>query len=331
MFRIGKHTIDSNVVLAPMAGVSDLPFRNLCLAFGAGLATSEMITSDTRLWNSKKTRMRLADDGNSQGAIKSLQIAGSDPQMLADAARLAQDKGAEIVDINMGCPAKKVCKKLAGSALLKDEKLVAEILKSVTKSVSIPVTLKTRTGWDQNTKNICRVAKIAEDSGIQALTIHGRTRACRFQGNAEYDSIAEVVNLIQIPVIANGDISSPEGAKKVLDYTGASAVMLGRASLGNPWLFREVNHYLATGTPAPAALETEQLTIIKQHMCAIHSFYGDIQGVRIARKHIGWYCKTAKASPGFSRHFNKLESTQSQLNAVDEIFQRLDHYEEIAA
>ena len=315
-----------------MAGISDLPYRTLCLSFGAGLATSEMLTSDTRLWQSSKSRQRLAVDSN-HNTVRSMQIAGSDPQMLAAAAMAAQERGAEIIDINMGCPAKKVCKKLAGSALLKDEHLVAEILSSVVNSVSLPVTLKTRTGWDTNNRNIHRIAKIAEDAGIQALTIHGRTRACRFQGHAEYDSIAKIVSQVNIPVIANGDIDSPKAAKSVLSYTGASAVMIGRACLGNPWLIQQINHYLVNGTEAKNASRKELLTTIKNHVRALHSFYGDVQGLRIARKHIGWYSKNAMALPGFSRHFNTLDSTQSQVDAVDELFDcpRLDHYEEIAA
>ncbi len=315
-----------------MAGISDLPFRRLCLSFGAGLASSEMLNSDTRLWQSAKSRYRLAMDPEQQAPC-SVQIAGSDPQMLATAAKTAQDLGADIIDINMGCPAKKVCKKLAGSALLKDETLVAQILDTVVNSVSLPVTLKTRTGWDTDNRNIHRIARIAEDAGIQALTIHGRTRACRFQGQAEYDSIAKVVRQVAIPVIANGDINSPESAKSVLSYTGASAVMIGRACLGNPWIIKQINHQLIDGTEAQTASKKELLKTIKNHVRALHSFYGDIRGLGIARKHISWYSKNAMALPGFSRHFNTMDSTQSQVDAIDRLYENqwLDHYEEIAA
>lgn len=329
MFKIGNHSIASSVLLAPMAGVTDIPFRRLCLAFGAGLATSEMITSDTRLWQSRKTKSRLIQD--STAPVVSMQIAGSEPEMLADAAKAAVSLGADIIDINMGCPAKKVCKKLAGSALLKDERLVSDILKAVVNSVDVPVTLKTRTGWDDSNKNISRVAKIAEDAGIQAITIHGRTRASRFMGNAEYDTIAEVVAKAQIPVIANGDIATPEKAQQVLKHTGAAAVMVGRASLGNPWLFREIQHYLATGQNVAPVSKEELKRTIKQHIHAMHDFYGGIKGVRIARKHVAWYNKHFPQAPAFNRHFNTLESPQSQLDAVDDLFHRPDIYEEIAA
>lgn len=329
MLQIGNHKIASPILLAPMAGVTDLPFRRLCLEFGAGLATSEMITSDTRLWQSRKTRSRLVQDEHS--SVTSMQIAGSDPLMLAEAAKAAESLGADIIDINMGCPAKKVCKKLAGSALLKDEPLVVNILQAVVNAVSVPVTLKTRTGWDASNKNISRVAKLAEDIGIQAITIHGRTRACRFTGSAEYDSIAEVASAVDIPIIANGDICSPEQAQHVLNYTGANAVMIGRASLGNPWIFRDTHRFITEGKTSPAVTPKDRHLTIKKHLVALHDFYGDTQGVRIARKHIGWYVKHFLTQPAFIRHFNTLEFTHSQLDAVDTLFERPDLYEEIAA
>ena len=245
MFQIGPHTIDSQVILAPMAGVTDLPFRRLCKRLGAGMVVSEMITADTRLWHTRKSSYRLQKDQND--SLNVVQIAGGDPEMMAEAARVNAANGAHIIDINMGCPAKKVCNVAAGSALLKDEKKVAEILQAVVNAVDIPVTLKIRTGWDKENRNAVDIAKIAENSGIQALTIHGRTRECKFKGEVEYDTIAEVKSNIQIPVIANGDIDSPEKAKQVLDYTNADAIMIGRAAQGRPWIFREINHYLETG------------------------------------------------------------------------------------
>jgi len=329
MFYIGSHRIDSQVLLAPMAGVTDRPFRQLCRRLGAGLAVSEMITADTRLWHSRKTRTRLDHAGES-GPI-AVQIAGSDPVMMAEAAQMNVAQGAEIIDINMGCPAKKVCKKAAGSALLQDEALVTEILNSVVAAVTVPVTLKIRTGWSPEHKNALRIARIAEDSGIQALAIHGRTRACRFGGQAEYDTIAEVVAHSHIPIICNGDIDSPHKAKEVLQHTGAQAVMIGRAAQGRPWIFREIDHHLRTGRQLPPPSLNETRDILCTHLRELASLYGPIMGPRIARKHLGWYLQTLPGSEAFRRQFNRLEHVQDQYKSVLNYFETLIQKEEIAA
>lgn len=289
-----------------------------------------MITSDTRLWNSIKTRSRLAGQPNDKPPY-SVQIAGSDPQMMAQAAQKAVESGAQIIDINMGCPAKKVCKKLAGSALLKNEQLVANILSAVVNSVGVPVTLKTRTGWDQHHKNGKRIAHIAENSGIQALTIHGRTRACRFNGLAEYDTIADIATRVAIPVIANGDIDCPQKAKRILEYTCAAAVMIGRPALGNPWIFEQTEHFLAHGTllPEPSVDQVQQT--LARHIMELTVFYGEIKGVRIARKHARWYLQKYRCATEFLQHFNTLTTLQSQLEAVNDFFQRPSTHEEYAA
>lgn len=329
MFHIGPYAIPSRTLLAPMAGVTDLPFRRMCRKMGAGLTTSEMLSSDTRLWESNKSRNRLAF-GEEESPI-SVQIAGSEPLMLADAAQACVKQGAQIVDINMGCPAKKVCKKLAGSALLKDEALVADILKSVVASVNVPVTLKIRTGWDQNNKNAKRIAYIAENEGIQALAIHGRTRACKFNGHAEYDTIAEIVDTVNIPVFANGDIISAEKAKEVIDYTSAAAVMIGRAAWGQPWIFRQINEYLA-GDSTPFTPTTKQKkAMVVEHIEALHAFYGEYMGVRFARKHFSWYAQQLSLPTSTTKNFNQLETSISQISAVQEVFGRLTYNEEKAA
>src|SRR5690554_5388173 len=285
MFRIGPYSIDSRLMLAPMAGVTDRPFRQLCRRLGAGLAVSEMVTSDSRLWNTRKSSLRL--DHSGEPAPRSVQIAGGDPQMMAEAARMNRDNGAQIIDINMGCPAKKVCNKAAGSALLRDEPLVAAILEAVVAAVDIPVTLKIRTGWDPANRNGVRIARIAEQSGIQALAVHGRTRNQLYTGEAEYDTIAEIRQAIRIPLFANGNIDSPQKARQVLEYTGADAVMIGRAAQSRPWIFREIEHYLRHGeVPAEPGLAWQQQLLL-QHLDALHEFYGPEQGVRIARKHAG--------------------------------------------
>lgn len=331
MLSIGPYVLDSQVLLAPMAGVTDLPFRQICRAFGAGLTTSEMVTSDTKLWSSQKSSDRLAST-NDMTCPNSIQIAGSDPKMLGEAAKMAASFGAQIIDINMGCPAKKVCKKLAGSALLQDESLVADILSCVVSSVDIPVTLKTRTGWDTANKNGVNIAKIAESEGVQALAIHGRTRACKFLGNAEYDTIGEIVNSVTIPVIANGDIDSPEKAQQVLSHTGASAVMIGRKAFGNPWIFEQTSSFLHTGiTPKKPSLSSV-CKMMKAHFLELYNFYGDYKGVRLARKHFGWYCQNH--IPGSStaiKEFNKLETSQSQIDAVVLLTERHTLHEEKAA
>ncbi|TQV71730.1 tRNA dihydrouridine synthase DusB [Exilibacterium tricleocarpae] len=333
MFHIGPYRIDSRAVLAPMAGITDSPFRQLCRRLGAGLVVSEMLTADTGLWHSRKSNWRLRSDGEMQP--RSIQIAGATPQMLAQAAQAVLQHGAQIIDINMGCPAKKVCNKAAGSALLRDEQLVAQILNAVVGAVDVPVTLKIRTGWSPEVRNATRIARIAEDAGIAALAVHGRTRACRFQGRAEYDTIAAVVDAVSIPVFANGDIATPVDARRVLDYTGAAAVMIGRAAQGRPWIFREIDTYLRTGSlPSPPPLG-EVRDVLLDHLHQLHRFYGDYMGVRIARKHLGWYLKTL-ASGGqftnnFKKTFNQLETAEEQHASVQLLFERLNTEEDKAA
>lgn len=318
MFQIGPYKIDSRVILAPMAGVTDQPFRQLCRRLGAGLVVSEMVTADTRLWDSRKSSFRLNHTGENEP--RSVQIAGGDPLMMAHAARMNADRGAQIIDINMGCPAKKVCNKAAGSALLKDETLVLSILQSVVAAVDIPVTLKIRTGWSTDHKNAETIARMAEDTGIQALAIHGRTRACGYKGDAEYDTIAKVRQIIEIPLFANGDISTPEKAKKVLDYTGADAVMIGRTAQGNPWIFKEIDHYLRHNERlAKPSLDEVRITLLS-HLAALHQFYGDYLGVRIARKHVGWYLHHQPKGVSFRAHFNQLESAVEQVAAIEQYF-----------
>lgn len=312
-----------------MAGVTDRPFRTLCRSLGAGLVVSEMVTSDTRLWQSNKSRWRL--DHRGESAPISVQIAGGDADMLANAARANVENGAQIIDINMGCPAKKVCNKAAGSALMRDEGLVHSILAAVTKTVTVPVTLKIRTGWSPDHKNAVAIARMAEDLGISALAVHGRTRADAYRGEAEYDTIAEVCQAVNIPVFANGDIDSPQKAARVLDYTGATAVMIGRAAQGNPWIFSAINHFLATGQlVAEPELEKVSATL-KQHVQDLHQFYGDYMGVRIARKHVGWYLKAHPVERSVLKDFNTLEQTQDQLQAIDSLFQRLTLLKDKAA
>lgn len=307
-----------------MAGVTDRPFRQLCKRFGAGMAVSEMVSSNSLLWGSEKTRRRASHEG--EVAPISVQIAGADPKMMAEAARYNADQGAQIIDINMGCPAKKICNVMAGSALLKDETLVGKILDSVTKAVNVPVTLKIRTGWDTQHKNALSVAKLAEQSGIQALAIHGRTRACAYQGHAEYDTIAAVKAAINIPVIANGDITTPEKAKQVLDYTKADAIMIGRAAQGRPWIFREIDYYLNTNRflPLPEVNEIHQVLI--EHLHDLYQFYGEYSGVRIARKHISWYTKGLTHSAVFRHAMNQLQTVEEQLAATHQFFQQLADY-----
>jgi tRNA-dihydrouridine synthase B len=308
--HIGSIDIASPVLLAPMAGTTDLPFRRLARRFGAGLAATEMTTADTSLWRSEKSRQRLRLEGDPWPRV--VQIAGSDPGAMAEAARAVADAGADIVDINMGCPAKKVCRKLAGSALLRDEVRVAEILSAVVAAVDVPVTLKTRTGWDPEHRNGVRVARLAEDCGIRALAIHGRTRACRFAGSAEYATIAQIADAVSIPVIANGDIDSPEKALEVLRLTGAAAVMIGRAAQGRPWIFRDVLHYLRYGS-RPAPLDAAGLrAIITDHLQDLHRFYGEERGVRVARKHLSWYSRHLPDGDDYRRQVVRVESAREQ-------------------
>ncbi|WP_047541113.1 tRNA dihydrouridine synthase DusB [Methylotenera versatilis] len=319
--QIGNHILKNNLVVAPMAGVTDRPFRQLCKKLGAGLAVSEMVTSNSLLYGSEKTLRRANHEGEVDPI--SVQIAGADPKMMAEAAKHNVDNGAQIIDINMGCPAKKICNVMAGSALLKDEPLVAQILKAVVGAVDVPVTLKIRTGWDKNNRNAIEIAKMAQDIGVQALAMHGRTRACLYMGDAEYDTIAAVKQSINIPLIANGDITTPEKAKHVLDYTGADAVMIGRAAQGRPWIFREIEHYLKTGEHMLPPTVEEIHTVMLEHLHDLYSFYGDLAGMRVARKHISWYTKGLAGSASFRHNMNTLQTIELQLNAINDFFAEL--------
>jgi len=334
--HIGPYQLKNNLIVAPMAGVTDRPFRQLCKTMGAGMAVSEMVASNSLLWGSEKTRRRANHDGEVDPI--SVQIAGADPAMLAEAARYNVDQGAQIIDINMGCPAKKVCNVMAGSALLKDEPLVGRILDAVVSAVKVPVTLKIRTGWDRGNRNAIQIARTAEQAGVQALAIHGRTRACGFSGEAEYDTIAAVKSEVGIPVIANGDISTPERVKHVLEYTRADAVMIGRAAQGRPWMFREIQHYLETGRHLPAPEVEEIHRVLIAHLEDLYGFYGEYTGVRVARKHISWYTKGLAGSAAFRHAMNRLETSREQLAAVNGFFaqlaeggRRLTYVEEQAA
>ena len=319
--RIGSYIFKNKLIVAPMAGVTDRPFRQLCKKMGAGMAVSEMVSSNSLLWGSKKTERRA----NHEGEVSpiSVQIAGSDPQMLADAARYNAERGAEIIDINMGCPAKKICNVMAGSALLQNELLVRKILDTVVKAVDIPVTLKIRTGWDKQHKNALTIAHIAEDSGIQALAIHGRTRACAYTGNAEYDTIAAVKADVKIPIIANGDITTPEKADRVLTYTKADAIMIGRAAQGRPWIFREIDQYLQNKAALPSPKVSEIHQILINHLHDLYDFYGEYSGVRIARKHISWYTKGLVGSAGFRHNMNQLQTSEQQIFEINLFFSEL--------
>ena len=322
--RIGPYQLRNNLIVAPMAGVTDRPFRQLSKTMGAGMAVSEMVASNSLLWGSEKTIRR----GNHQGEVEPrvVQIAGSNPAMMAEAALYNITNGAQIIDINMGCPAKKICNVAAGSALLRDEPLVARIVEAVVEAArphGVPVTLKIRTGWDKSNRNALTVAKIAEDGGIASLAIHGRTRACMYMGDAEYDTIRAVKAAIGIPVVANGDITTPEKARYVLDYTGADAVMIGRAAQGRPWIFREIQHYLETGTHLPPP-EVEEIRIVMLgHLEDHYHFYGIEAGARIARKHISWYTKGLAGSAAFRRQMNTLLTAGEQLRAINEFFDSL--------
>ena len=304
-----------------MAGVTDRPFRSLCKRLGAGMAVSEMVASNSLLWGSEKTIRRGNHDGEVEPKV--IQIAGSDPEMMAEAAKYNADKGADIIDINMGCPAKKICNVAAGSALLKDEPLVAQIVDAVVSAVHVPVTLKIRTGWDRQNRNALRIAKIAEDHGIRSLAVHGRTRACMYEGDAEYDTIRAVKQAVAIPVVANGDIGTPEKAREVLEYTGADAIMIGRAAQGRPWIFREIAHFLATGTKLAPPDVHEIRTVLVEHLHELYAFYGMERGVRVARKHIGWYTKGLRNSAVFRARMNQIETAPEQLEAVSRFFDEL--------
>lgn len=316
--HIGPYKLSSNLILAPMAGITDRPFRQLCRRFGAGLAVSEMISADTSLWGSRKTLTRLDHEG--EDAPISVQIVGSDPAKMAQAARVNVDHGAQIIDINMGCPAKKVCKVAAGSALLQDEPLVARILESVVNSVEVPVTLKIRTGWDTENRNGVQIARIAEQSGIQALAVHGRTRACGFSGEAEYDTIRQIKSAVELPIIANGDIDQLKKVKQVLKSTGVDGIMIGRAAQGRPWVFSEINHYLQTGEQLPEPDPSWIRDILLEHLQALYSLYGKTHGVRIARKHIAWYSKHRDDAAAFRATINQATNTEDQTKLIHEYF-----------
>ena len=322
--QIGPYTLNNNLIVAPMAGVTDRPFRQLCKSMGAGMAVSEMVSSNSLLWGSEKT-LRRADHTGEVDPI-SVQIAGADPLMMAEAARYNVERGAQIIDINMGCPAKKICNVMAGSALLQNEMLVGRILDAVVSAVDVPVTLKIRTGWDKQHRNALSVARIAESAGVRAIAIHGRTRACAYTGNAEYDTIAAVKSEVRIPVIANGDITTPEKVKQVLEYTSADAVMIGRAAQGRPWIFREISHYLATGQHLPLPDVSEIHRVLIKHLHDLYDFYGEYSGVRIARKHISWYTKGLVGSAAFRHNMNQLQTTDQQMVAASEFFSELANY-----
>ena len=313
--QIGKYQLHNNIILAPMAGVTDRPFRELCRSQGAGLAVSEMLSSNPRVWNSKKSRLRM--DYHGESGIRSVQIAGSEPKAMANAAQLCVQQGAQIVDINMGCPAKKVNKKKAGSALLPHPELVKAILESVVDAVDIPVTLKIRTGWDPESRNGLEIAQIAQQAGIQALAVHGRTRQCLYKGEAEYDTIKIIKENVTIPVIANGDITSVEKAKYVLEHTGADAIMIGRGAQGAPWIFNEINHYLSTGEHKSPMDRQEVTTLLLNHVQALHDFYGEVMGPRIARKHVGWYLQAQDQLGYFKRQFNVIDCPLKQLKTLE--------------
>jgi tRNA-dihydrouridine synthase B len=316
--RIGPYSISPNLILAPMAGVTDKPFRMLCKQMGSGLCVSEMTIAEPRLWHTNKSVHRM--DHSGEPAPISVQIAGTDPKQLADAARFNVEHGAQIIDINMGCPAKKVCNVLAGSALMRDEKRVAEILRAVVQSVDVPVTLKIRTGWSPDERNAPVIARIAEDCGIQALAVHGRTRQDFYTGLAEYDTIRAVKQTVSIPVIANGDVSDPLKAKYVLEYTGADAVMIGRAAQGKPWIFRHIRHYLETGELLPEPPVSFIADTLLGHLKQLHEFYGEPQGVRIARKHLGWYSAAQEHASEFRARVNKAETAREQTAITEDYF-----------
>jgi len=319
--KIGSHQLDNNLILAPMAGVTDRPFRQLCRAHGAGLCVSEMVTSDASLYASRKTVKRLDHEGES--APISVQIVGNVPEVMASAAQVNVEHGADIIDINMGCPKKKVCKVAAGSALLQDEPLVARILETVVNAVDVPVTLKIRTGWDRDNRNGVAIAKLAEAAGIQALAVHGRTRADGFSGDAEYDTITAIKEAVKIPVIANGDITDPVKAKTVLEHTGADAIMIGRAAQGRPWIFEDIAHYLATSELLDERDPLWIRDVLLGHLENLYDFYGEEHGVRIARKHIAWYSKAQAGSPEFRRQINDAQTAKRQHQLISDYFQQL--------
>ncbi|WP_420592246.1 tRNA dihydrouridine synthase DusB [Bacterioplanoides sp.] len=322
MPAIGPYTLPNPVILAPMAGVTDRPFRQLCRQLGAGLVVGEMVAANPDMRHTRKSQLRLDHTGEPEPIA--VQIVGGDPEILADSAQFNAANGAQIIDINMGCPAKKVCNKAAGSALLKDEGLVKEILQAVVAAVDVPVSLKIRTGWSPDQRNGVNIAQIAQDAGIVSLAVHGRTRACGYKNTVEYDTIRNIKSSIDIPVFANGDITSAEKAAEVMNYTGADGVLIGRAAQGKPWIFREVSHYLATGEHLPTAEIDEVEQILLSHLDALHEFYGDYLGVRIARKHVGWYLQHQANGSDFRRIFNRLETAPEQRQAIETFFKEYD-------
>ena len=323
--RIGSYTLDNNLMLAPMAGVTDRPFRQLCKRMGAGLVVSEMLSSNPKVWNTAKSQARMNHEG--EEGIRSVQIAGADPELMAQAAQFNVENGAQIIDINMGCPAKKVNKKLAGSALLQYPSTVESIIKAVVNAVDVPVTLKIRTGWNTDNRKGVEIARIAEQNGIQSLAVHGRTRACMYKGEADFDTIRRIKEAISIPVIANGDITSPEKAQQVLNCTGADGVMIGRGAQGNPWIFKEILHYLETGENLKPPPLSEQYEILHEHVANVQSFYGEVAGVRIARKHVGWYLSEHDTDRQFRKSFNAIEDASAQLEALNAYFEALQNRE----
>ena len=325
--RIGHIELKNCLIAAPMAGITDRPFRTLCYEMGAGMAVSEMLSSNPEVWQTDKSRLRMVH--LDEPGIRAVQIAGCDPDDMAAAAKINADSGAQIIDINMGCPAKKVNRKLAGSALLQYPDLVEKILSAVVNSVDVPVTLKIRTGWSPEHRNCVEIAQLAERCGIQALTIHGRTRACLFNGEAEYDSIRTVKQSVSIPIIANGDITDPHKAREVLNYTGADALMIGRAAQGRPWIFREIQHYLDTGELLPPMPLEEVKHLLLGHVQELHHFYGSGKGFRIARKHVSWYLQEHAPCDQFRRTFNAIEDASEQLEALEAYFENLSVKKEL--
>ncbi|MDJ0698429.1 MAG: tRNA dihydrouridine synthase DusB [Woeseiaceae bacterium] len=319
---IAGFDLPSPFVLAPMAGITDRPFRSLCRSFGAGMTTSEMTTADTSLWQTTKSRRRLDLDLDAEPVA--VQIAGSEPALLAEAAKACVARGAQIIDINMGCPAKKVCRKLAGSALLRDEKLVAEILATVVAAVEVPVTLKMRTGWDERHRNGVAIARIAEDCGIKSLAVHGRTRACRYRGEAEYATISNIKSAVDIPVIANGDITTPEKSLEVLRVTNADGLMIGRGAQGRPWIFRELEYFRVNGKQMPRLDKNELRDIMLGHLNELHRFYGEFAGVRVARKHITWYCQHIVNADEYRHRVVRVDRASEQIRLTIEFFERPD-------
>jgi tRNA-dihydrouridine synthase B len=320
--RIGPYTLPNNLALAPMAGVTDLPFRLLCRRMGAGIAAGEMLTSDVRLWKTEKSRRRMDHSGESEPRV--VQIAGGDPAMMVEAAQRNVDAGAQIIDINMGCPAKKVCNRAAGSALMRDEILVREILQAVVAAVSVPVTLKMRTGWDAANRNAVAIARMAQEIGIQSLAVHGRTRACMYQGDAEYETIRAIKAAVSIPIFANGDIDSPHKAKFVLEQTGADGLMIGRSAQGRPWIFREIAAYLQSGEELPSPSTEEVRDIMLAHLRDLHAFYGEEAGVRVARKHVDWYAKGRPAGHALRHAVMQANDAVTQLERARDYFDALE-------